>query len=126
MTTDNHDREQLRELGGDRRQPPPEPGKGDLWQDVMADALRLIDRPAKFAMLADMERRRLVGIERYGTPLQAHNGREALVDAYEESLDLDVYLRQGFSEDPTPELGELYTRALWLTADLRSYIEDQT
>jgi len=119
------DREQLRELGGDRRQPPPEPGKGDLWQDVMADALRLIDHHIKYAILADMERRRRVGIERYGTPLQAHNGREALVDAYEESLDLDVYLRQAFTENPTPALGELYTRSLRLTADLRCYLEDQ-
>lgn len=45
-------------------------------------------------VLADIAARRDVGIERYGTPLQAHNGRDAMMDAYQESLDLCVYLRQ--------------------------------
>jgi hypothetical protein len=39
-----------------------------------------------------------VGRARYGTPLQAHNGRDALVDAYQEALDLVVYLRQAIEE----------------------------
>jgi hypothetical protein len=38
------------------------------------------------------------GIETYGTPLQAHNGRDALWDAYEEALDLAIYLRQVIEE----------------------------
>ena len=45
-------------------------------------------------VLADIAARRDVGIERYGTPLQAHNGRDAMMDAYQEALDLAVYLRQ--------------------------------
>jgi hypothetical protein len=52
---------------------------------------------------ADLERREQVGVERYGTPLQAHNGRDALRDAYEEALDLACYLRQAIEErDTTP------------------------
>lgn len=39
------------------------------------------------------ERKRL-GVERYGVALQAHNGRDALVDAFEEAIDLCVYLGQ--------------------------------
>lgn len=46
----------------------------------------------------DLEQREQVGIQRYGTPLQAGNGRDALRDAYEESLDLACYLRQAIEE----------------------------
>ena len=45
-------------------------------------------------VIADMAERKRVGIARYGVPLQPHNGRDALVDAYQESLDLTMYLRQ--------------------------------
>jgi hypothetical protein len=63
-------------------QPPPAPSTGDVWRLV----------------LADMEQRRLLGIERYGTPVQPFNGRDALTDAYQELLDLTVYLRQWLAE----------------------------
>lgn len=49
-------------------------------------------------VIADMRERDQIGRERYGTPLQAHNGRDALQDAYEEALDLAVYLRQAIEE----------------------------
>ena len=42
----------------------------------------------------DIEARKQVGIERYGTVLQPHNGRDTLIDAYQEALDLCNYLRQ--------------------------------
>ena len=44
-------------------------------------------------VMADLESRRELGIKRYGTALQAFNGRDMLRDAYEEALDLAVYLR---------------------------------
>lgn len=47
---------------------------------------------------ADLLKRLQLGIERYGQPLQANNGRDALMDAYEEALDLTVYLRQAIYE----------------------------
>lgn len=46
----------------------------------------------------DMLRRNAFGIAKYGKPLQANNGRDALKDAYEEALDLCVYLRQAIYE----------------------------
>lgn len=49
-------------------------------------------------VIADIEARREVGIERYGTALQPNNGRDALRDAYEEALDLACYLRQAIAE----------------------------
>lgn len=49
-------------------------------------------------VIADMRERDNVGRQRYGTPLQANNGRDALIDAYQEALDLVVYLRQAIEE----------------------------
>lgn len=49
-------------------------------------------------VIADIKERDAVGRERYGIPLQANNGRDALVDAYQEALDLVVYLRQAIEE----------------------------
>jgi hypothetical protein len=49
-------------------------------------------------VIADMHARDKLGRKRYGTPLQPWNGRDALVDAYEEALDLCAYLRQAIWE----------------------------
>ena len=49
-------------------------------------------------VMADMQDRHELGIKRYGTPLQPYNGRDALRDAYEEALDLAVYLRTAIYE----------------------------
>lgn len=45
-------------------------------------------------VMQDMAARKAIGIKRYGTALQPHNGRDSLLDAYEEALDLCNYLRQ--------------------------------
>lgn len=52
-------------------------------------------------VINDLVTRLRVGIARYGTPLQPHNGRDALRDAYEEALDLACYLRQAIAERDT-------------------------
>src|SRR5690554_990645 len=49
-------------------------------------------------VLHDIEKRIEKGIDTYGEPLKAHNGRNAMVDAYEEALDLAIYLRQVIEE----------------------------
>jgi len=70
----------------DLNKPEPEPVKKDsvaIWDLVVED----------------MKKRNRVGTEKYGTPLQAFNGRDALVDAYQEALDLVVYLRQKIEEE---------------------------
>lgn len=45
-------------------------------------------------VVADMLARREYGIGHYGVELKTSNGRNALLDAYEESLDMTVYLKQ--------------------------------
>lgn len=59
-------------------QPTPTPSTGPaLWELVEAD----------------MQGRDTFGKHKYGIRLQPHNGRDFLVDAYQEALDLVVYLR---------------------------------
>jgi len=65
-------------------------------------------RPIWDLVVEDMKARDHLGRKRYGTPLQANNGRDALQDAYEEALDLAVYLRQALEErDQLEELEEV-------------------
>ena len=61
------------------KQPPSKPNKNvDVWDLVRRD---INDRVT-------------YGIKKHGTTLQPFNGRDALIDAYQEALDLVVYLRQ--------------------------------
>ena len=47
---------------------------------------------------ADIDERMEKGFKTYGEKLRAHNGRDPLVDAYQEVLDFAVYLRQEIYE----------------------------
>jgi len=58
------------------------------------DPIKTDERPVWELVIEDMRQRDNEGRAKYGTPLQASNGRDALVDAYQEVLDLAVYLRQ--------------------------------
>lgn len=49
-------------------------------------------------VIDDIGARRLIGIRRYGTALQPNNGRDALVDLYEELLDACMYIKQAIVE----------------------------
>jgi len=82
----------------------------DEWlkrKELETVAGRRVEQPAPVAndraavwplVIMDMADRDQVGRERYGVPLQPHNGRDALRDAYEEALDLCAYLRQAIME----------------------------
>lgn len=65
------------------QQPNPTPNEGPSMHDLVCE---------------DMQRRKEFGLKKYGSLLQANNGRDALKDAYEESLDLCVYLKQFIEE----------------------------
>lgn len=64
-------------------QPEPESGGGTKILDLV---------------LSDLQERAEMGKKKYGTYLEAHNGRDALIDAYQEALDLVMYLRQEIEE----------------------------
>jgi CobQ-like glutamine amidotransferase family enzyme len=67
----------------------------DSQSDPMPNDSRFISD----MVIEDMAKRAEFGLRKYGTKLQAHNGRDALQDAYEEVLDLCVYLKQRLVED---------------------------
>lgn len=57
------------------------------------------DRPAVWDLvIRDMQERDQTGEKKYGVRLQPHNGRDPLIDAYQEILDAAVYLRQAIYE----------------------------
>lgn len=61
------------------------------------------DRPAiADLVMADVKARDKFGAAKYGTRLQPHNGRDVLMDAYQEALDLAFYLRQVIEERDNP------------------------
>jgi len=49
-------------------------------------------------VIADLSDRAQQGKAKYGTYLCTNNGRDALFDAYQEALDLCMYLRQAILE----------------------------
>ena len=64
-------------------QPEPKPNDGRaVWELV----------------LEDFQTRDRLGRAKYGVPLQAGNGRDALLDLYQELLDAVVYTRQAIEE----------------------------
>jgi hypothetical protein len=63
-------------------QPPPLPGER-----------RVLD-----FVINDLNARAIEGKKKYGTYLYTHNGRDALMDAYQEALDLCMYLKQALME----------------------------
>ena len=71
-------------------QPDPISSSGDVWLDLLP---RL---PARLRPHA--EARRLQGIDRYGVPLQAGNGRDPRIDAFQEMLDGMAYAEQAVQE----------------------------
>lgn len=60
--------------------------------------IRNDSRDIQSMVIDDIRARREVGISRYGTALQPHNGRDALWDLYEELLDAVMYVRQNMTE----------------------------
>lgn len=81
-------------------------------------------KPIWDMVIDDMRARDALGRERYGTRLVAGNGRDALVDAYEEALDLCVYLRQAIAErEKTAKAGDntFAVKHGFLTVDGRTW-----
>jgi hypothetical protein len=105
VTTPNEDRAQLQALAALQPEPPPTPGTGDLWLDVIA---RTTDPVLRELYVA----RRAQGLARYGVPLQRDNGRDHLVDALQEAVDLVVYLEAAEQRELQAEAEEL-ARGVW-------------
>jgi hypothetical protein len=81
-------------------QPLPVPNDGASMHDLVIGDLMDGHPGAKTlaGVVADLRDRKLLGLRRYGSLLQAHNGRDALRDLYEELQDGAVYARQYLAE----------------------------
>jgi len=64
-------------------EPRPKPNNGPSMHDLV---------------IKDMEDRKQFGLDKYNTTLQAFNGRNAAMDAFQEALDLVVYFKQMLEE----------------------------
>lgn len=96
-------------------QPPPTAGEGEaVWPLVFNSKALVIAELVK----ADMRARHELGITRYGTPLRVWNGRDAVIDAYQEALDLIVYVRQARERMGAYSLKEHGTINVHLALDL--------
>ena len=62
-----------------------------VWEEITTDMEE--SHTVIGGIIQDMKDRDDVGKAKYGMPLERGNGRDHLVDAYQESLDLLVYLR---------------------------------
>ena len=77
------------------------------------------ETPVWDIVLNDINERRLIGRKKYGTELQSFNGRNPAVDAFQELLDLVVYLRQMIIErDEMVEVLKCYANADKIGCDL--------
>lgn len=84
VTSDETSMDSLRNIEAATPEPPPIPND---------------ETPIYHLVIQDIESRAEAGKEKYGTYLQPHNGRDALMDAYQESIDQTIYLRQKLEEE---------------------------
>lgn len=89
-------------------------------QDVTSWFAEFIDSPILPALLE----RRAVGMRKYGIPLTTFNGRDPLIDAYQEALDLVVYLAQRDAECDLLAASELTYAAVALAEQLMRRVGD--
>lgn len=91
----------------DRVEPQPEAVHNDsapLWPMVIEDVKHEFTQDEDVSLgvahllVTDMVERDAMGTKKHGTQLQAHNGRDPLIDAYQECLDMCVYLKQAAVE----------------------------
>lgn len=96
----------------------PEKGTGPAIINLVLDDLKELDW--EDTIKTSFIKRAAKGEMFYGYPLQANNGRDALSDAYQEAIDLCLYLKQVSEEGST--VADLYVIALMITADLHDMI----
>lgn len=106
----------------DKKEPNPIPNKEvETWEEVIKDYTVREDwyPPEKKETFQEeiiqlMRDRNEFGKKKYGTPIQAHNGRDNLTDAFQEMLDAVVYLKNQLLEKEDDEMSVIYTMALTL------------
>lgn len=73
-------------------------GVPEINQSHQPDPETNTNIPVVDSLVAFLDERAALGERKYGTKLQPHNGRDALKDAFEEAVDLVMYLAQAIIE----------------------------
>jgi hypothetical protein len=76
----------------------PEPAPTGQGEDVGARVVDFLKSVSLHKIAEDIETRLSFGEKKYGTRLKANNGRDFLMDAYQEVLDFLNYSMQGHME----------------------------
>lgn len=111
--------------------------ENSVWYYVISDLIRAQKSPKnpipqKYyqQIIADCEARKEQGEKDYGTPLQIHNGRDFLADAYQEALDLMVYLGGKYQEvreddeEAADLLAAVYSLSMTTVIMIREYDDE--
>lgn len=69
-------------------------------QVVLPTLIKYLEKQASDPLIPDVQARASLGRTRYQTELMTHNGRDPVVDAYQELLDALMYLTQAVLEQP--------------------------
>ncbi len=95
-----------------------------VWQDVRQISTVY---PVSEQVIADMADRDRIGWERYNGPLVVHDGRNTLVDLYQELLDAIVYTKKTLMEGRGDghALAEIYTGLIEQACAVRWMIHQQ-
>jgi hypothetical protein len=107
---------ELRQRPGDQQLPVP--NDGPSMHDLVADDVRRRHpggrAPEINGVVCDLATRKQLGLDRYGSLLQAHNQRNALRDLYEEQLDSLVYAKQWLEENEAGDGGHgRHGKVMW-------------
>jgi hypothetical protein len=73
----------------------------------------------------DLLARREAGVKKYGRELESFNGRDAMIDAYHEAVDLAMYLGQLVMEGSSA-VAPSFSLALSTTLYLRHLLEERS
>lgn len=94
----------------------PDPNLSEDSKPVWPQVIKGLSAAREELLLSDTQLKDLVqicearnqfGISKYGVPLSTHNGRNAIQDAFEETLDLVVYSFQAYMEQKTDKSSDL-------------------
>ena len=103
-------------------QAPPIPNdEPAVWPAVIGNLLANTPQGTlALSVATDMADRDQMGFERYGTHLQPYNGRDNLLDAYQELLDASVYLKAHLLEEHDSEVARAYQSVLGLIITIKA------
>lgn len=111
------------------QEPPTTPPhrKGDFDSSVQSYAAMAVGRwgltTNSKAVAQDIRDRAIKGHDTYGTFLFIRNGRDGLLDAYQEILDTLIYLWQELYERPNERLEAIFTSLTQRAGEMRQELE---